>query len=129
MAFCCSPCCSPCCFHCCSPCCSRYHSCCHFYSLPTMCLIVVLVVVLIVVAILAVLIHSFHHQRVLDKERPSPCVGRCARSCCHCRYLNSFLVIFSECWTKNDPHLVEDDVPRCQTVQEEKCVEVKLMFD
>jgi len=30
----------------------------------------------------------------------------------------------SECWTKNDPHLVEDDVPRCQTVQEEKCVEV-----
>jgi len=30
----------------------------------------------------------------------------------------------SECWTKNDPHLVEDDVARCQTVQEEKCVEV-----
>jgi len=30
----------------------------------------------------------------------------------------------SECWTKNDPHLVEDDVPRCQTIQEEKCIEV-----
>lgn len=29
----------------------------------------------------------------------------------------------SECWTKNDPHLVEDDVAHCQTVQEEKCVE------
>lgn len=27
----------------------------------------------------------------------------------------------SECWTKNDPHLVEDDVPRCQTVYDEKC--------
>ena len=34
----------------------------------------------------------------------------------------------SECWTKNDPHLVEDDVARCQTVQEEKCVEVKWDF-
>merc|ERR1712192_386309 len=24
----------------------------------------------------------------------------------------------SECWTKNDPHLVEDDVARCQNGQE-----------
>ena len=40
------------------------------------------------------------------------------------------LVVFlSECWTKNDPHLVEDDVARCQTVQEEKCVEVKLKIN
>ena len=34
--------------------------------------------------------------------------------------------IASECWTKNDPHLVEDDVAHCQTVQEEKCVEVNM---
>ena len=29
----------------------------------------------------------------------------------------------SECWTKNDPHIVEDDVPKCRTEYEEKCVE------
>jgi len=27
----------------------------------------------------------------------------------------------SECWTRNDPHLVVDDVPKCRTVQDEKC--------
>ena len=36
--------------------------------------------------------------------------------------------IGSECWTKNDPHIVEDDVAHCQTVHEEKCVEVRLML-
>ena len=36
--------------------------------------------------------------------------------------------IDSECWTKNDPHIVEDDVAHCQTVHEEKCVEVRLML-
>ena len=29
----------------------------------------------------------------------------------------------SECWTKNDPHIVTDDVPKCRTEYEEKCVE------
>ena len=27
----------------------------------------------------------------------------------------------SECWTRNDPHLVVDDVPKCRTEYEEKC--------
>ena len=27
----------------------------------------------------------------------------------------------SECWTKNVPHVVVDDVPQCETVYEEKC--------
>jgi len=31
----------------------------------------------------------------------------------------------SECWTKNDPHIVEDDVPKCRTEYEEKCVETQ----
>jgi len=31
----------------------------------------------------------------------------------------------SECWTKNDPHVVEDDVPSCTTVYEEKCVDTQ----
>ena len=29
----------------------------------------------------------------------------------------------SECWTRTEPHLVEDDVPQCRTEYEEKCVE------
>merc|ERR1712106_1176672 len=31
----------------------------------------------------------------------------------------------SECWTKNDPHIVEDDVPSCRTEYEEKCIETQ----
>jgi len=31
----------------------------------------------------------------------------------------------SECWTRNDPHLVVDDVASCRTVQEEKCENVQ----
>jgi len=31
----------------------------------------------------------------------------------------------TECWTRNDPHLVEDDVPQCVTVKEEKCEEIQ----
>jgi len=31
----------------------------------------------------------------------------------------------SECWTRNDPHLVEDDVPACRTVHEEKCEDIQ----
>ena len=33
----------------------------------------------------------------------------------------------SECWTKNDPHIVEDDVPKCRAEYEEKCVEKQVM--
>lgn len=27
----------------------------------------------------------------------------------------------SECWTRNEPHQVVDDVPKCRTEYEEKC--------
>ena len=27
----------------------------------------------------------------------------------------------SECWTRNDPHTVVDDAPKCRTEYEEKC--------
>ena len=33
----------------------------------------------------------------------------------------------SECWTKNDPHIVEDDVPKCMTEYVEKCTETQVM--
>ena len=31
----------------------------------------------------------------------------------------------SECFTKQTVHQVEDDVPQCRTIEEEKCEEVK----
>ena len=33
----------------------------------------------------------------------------------------------SECWTKNEPHIVEDDVPSCRTEYKEKCVETQVI--
>ena len=32
----------------------------------------------------------------------------------------------SECWTKNDPHTVVDDVPKCRTEYEEKCENIQV---
>jgi len=34
----------------------------------------------------------------------------------------------SECWTKNDPHIVDDDIPRCETIYEEKCVDTQVGY-
>jgi len=34
----------------------------------------------------------------------------------------------SECWTKNDEHVVEEDVPRCRTEHVEKCVESQVGY-
>ena len=54
-----------------------------------------------------------HHSLTQDCNLPGPSV-------CRTEYI-------SECWTKNDPHIVEDDVPKCRTEYEEKCVEKQVM--
>ena len=35
----------------------------------------------------------------------------------------------SECWTKNDPHIVVDDVADCRTEFIEKCVETQVLLN
>merc|ERR1719233_240646 len=60
-----------------------------------------------------------HAENVTVRVCMTPLVKDCNLSgpeVCRTEYI-------SECWTKNDPHIVTDDVPKCRTEYEEKCVE------
>jgi len=65
--------------------------------------------------------YSPHAENVTVRVCMTPLVKDCALAgpeVCRTEYV-------SECWTKNDPHIVEDDVPSCRTEYEEKCTETQ----
>merc|ERR1712058_140520 len=67
------------------------------------------------------IVFSPRAQNVTVKKCMKPLVKDCSITgpeICRTEYI-------SECSTRNDPHVVEDDVASCRTVKEEKCENVQ----